>query len=93
MSTTPQEEERAARKQHRQLDRARKEAARQREKEAQGKLAAIIREDLAKPRAKECRCGLTPRTTRQQLTLLGAGCTAGRWVCPVLDTIRRRLDR
>jgi hypothetical protein len=91
--TTPQEEERAARRQQRQLDRARKEAARKREKEAQGKLAVIIREELAKPRARECRCGLTPRITREQLAALGAGCTAGRWVCPVLDTVRRRLDR
>lgn len=91
--TTPREEERAAREQHRQLERARKEAARKRAKESQGKLADIIRDELAKPRAKGCRCGLTPRTTRAQLAALGAGCTAGRWVCPVLDTVRRRLDR
>lgn len=91
--TTPQEEERAARQQHRQLERARKEAARQRDKAAQGKLAQIIREVLAQPRARECRCGITPRMTRAQIDALGAGCTAGRWVCPVLDTIRRRADR
>jgi hypothetical protein len=91
--TTPQDEERAARERHRQLARARKEAARKRQKESQGKLATIIREELAKPRARHCRCGLTPRTTRAQLAALGAGCTAGRWICPVLDAIRRRLDR
>jgi len=93
LMTTPQEEERAARAQQRQLERARKEATRKREREAQSKLATIIREEMAKPRAKECRCGLTTRTTRAQLAALGAGCTAGRWVCPVLDTVRRRLDR
>jgi hypothetical protein len=93
VDTDPRAEERAAREQHRQLTRARKEADRKREKEAGTKLAGIIREELARPRARACRCGITSRTTRAELQALGAGCTTGRWVCPVLDTIRRRMDR
>lgn len=92
VTTTPQEEERAAREQYRQLEKARKAAARQREKDGT-KLANIIRDELSRPRARRCRCGITPRMTRVQLDALGAGCTAGRWVCSTLDAIRRRDDR
>jgi hypothetical protein len=91
--TTPLEEERAAREQHRQLARARREAQSKREQEASSKLATIIREEMSRPRARACRCGITVRTTRAQLAAMGAGCTAGRWVCPCLDAIRRRMDR
>lgn len=96
--TTPLEEERAARGRHRQLTRARKAAERKRAKEAQSKLATIIRDELAKPRARSCSCGLTPRTTQAELAALGAGCTAGRngragYVCPTLDAVRRRMGR
>lgn len=88
-TTTPRDEERAARERLRQLERARKAAARKH----QARLAAIIREELARPRARSCRCGLTARTTQADLAALGAGCTAGRWVCPTLDAVRRRLGR
>jgi hypothetical protein len=92
-TTTPHEEERAARERHKQLERARRAAARQREREAGSKLANIIREELASPRARHCRCGITPRMTRAEIDALGSGCTAGRWVCGTLDAIRRRADR
>jgi hypothetical protein len=53
--------------------------------------ADVIRDELARPRAKDCRCPITPQSTLEQLRALGAGCTAGRWVCPTLDAVRRRL--
>lgn len=53
--------------------------------------AEIIAEELARPRARECKCPIAPRSTIGELRALGAGCTAGRWVCPTLDAIRRRL--
>jgi hypothetical protein len=85
--TTPRTEELAARDQLRAIERARaaktKANARRR--------ADVIREELARPRAKECRCPIAPQSTLEQLRALGAGCTAGRWVCPTLDAIRRRL--
>jgi hypothetical protein len=85
--TTPRVEERAARDQLRAIERARtaktKANARRR--------ADLIRDELARQRAKECRCPITPQSTLEQLRALGAGCTAGRWVCPTLDAIRRRL--
>lgn len=89
VKTTPQGEERAARDRVRAIQRARaaksKADARRR--------PAVIREELARPRAKECRCAITPDSTLDDLRALGAGCTAGRWVCPTLDAIRRRLGR
>lgn len=86
-STTPQAEERDARSRQRALKRARagKASADNRRR------AEIIREQLADPRAKECHCPITPASTPAELRALGAGCTAGRWVCPTLDAIRRRL--
>ena len=89
--SSPREEERAARDQHRQLERARKAANAKVAKQTQGKLAGIIREELARPRARACKCQITPRTTMAELQAMGSGCTAGRWVCPVLDAIRRRM--
>jgi hypothetical protein len=54
--------------------------------------ADVIRDELARPRAKDCRCPITPQSTLEQLRALGAGCTASRSVCPTLDAIRRRLN-
>ena len=88
-SSTPQSEERAARERIRAIQRARAAKA----KADASRRAAVIREELARPRAKECRCPITPDSTLQDLLALGAGCTAGRWVCPTLDAIRRRLGR
>jgi hypothetical protein len=89
IDTTPRSEERAARERVRAIQRARAAKAildaRRR--------AAVIREELARPRAKDCRCPITPDSTLEDLLALGAGCTAGRWVCPTLDAIRRRLGR
>jgi len=92
-TTTPRDEERAARKRQRDLDRMHAGAARAREQETQGKLATVIAEELVRPRDGQCRCGLTKRTTIAQIMAMGAGCTAGQWVCPVLDAVRRRMGR
>jgi hypothetical protein len=53
--------------------------------------ADVIRDELTRPRAKDCRCPITPGSTLEELRALGAGYTAGRWVCPTLDAVRRRL--
>jgi hypothetical protein len=87
--STPQSEERAARERVRTIRRARAAKA----KADASRRATVIREELARPRAKECSCPITPNSTLEDLLALGAGCTAGRWVCPTLDAIRRRLDR
>jgi hypothetical protein len=54
--------------------------------------AEVICQELARPRAELCRCGITPDMTLEDLLQLGAGCTKGRWVCTTLDAIRRRLS-
>ena len=87
-ATTPQNEERAAR------DRAPCDRARPR-RQGQGRRPPARRRSsgTSSPgRArKACRCPITPDSTLEELRALGAGCTAGRWVCPTLDAIRRRL--
>ena len=87
--TTPRTDQCAASNQLRAIERARaaktKANARRR--------AEVIHEELARPRAEECRCPITSHSTLEQLLALGAGCTAGQWVCPTLDAIRRRLGR
>ena len=89
VEATPQGEERAARQRIRAIRRARAAKA----KADAGRRAAVIREELGRPRAKECRCPITQDSTLEDLLALGAGCTAGRWVCSTLDAIRRRLGR
>jgi hypothetical protein len=87
-TTTPKAEERAARDRLNAIKRARTANA-----NANGRRRAdVIRDELTRPRAKDCRCPITPASTPEQLRGLGAGCTAGRWVCPTLDAIRRRLS-
>ena len=86
-STSPENEERAARARRKALERARAANA----KANARRRAHVIRDELARPRAKDCRCPITPASTPGQLRSLGAGCTAGRWVCPTLDAVRRRL--
>jgi hypothetical protein len=89
VDTTPRSKERAARQRVRAIQRARAAKA-----TVDGRRrAAVIPDELARPRAKDCRCPITPDSTREDLLALGAGCTAGRWVCPTLDAIRRRLGR
>ena len=85
--TTPKVEERVARDRLKAIERARAAKA----KTNARRRADVIRDELARPRAKQCRCPITPASTLEQLRELGAGCTAGRWVCPTLDAIRRRL--
>jgi len=89
IEATPKSEERAACQRIRAIRRARAAKA---EADA-GRRATVIRDDLARPRAKACRCPITSDGTLEDLLALGAGCTAGRWVCPTLDAIRRRLGR
>ena len=89
IDATPQNEERAARKRLRAIRRAHAAKA----KADASRRAAVIREELGRPRAKECHCAITPSSTLEDLLALGAGCTAGWWVCPTLDAIRRRLGR
>jgi hypothetical protein len=85
--TTPKGEERAAHDRLKAIERARAANA----KTNARRRADVIRDELARPRAKHCRCPITPRSRLEQLRELGAGCTAGRWVCPTLDAVRRRL--
>lgn len=40
-------------------------------------------------RGSDCRCELRPGMSYRELIGLGSGCTAGRWVCPVLDYYRQ----
>jgi hypothetical protein len=86
-STTPRNKERFARDRLKAIERTRAAKA----KASARRRADVIRDELARPRAKDCRCPITPASTLEQLRALGAGCTSGRWVCPTLDAIRRRL--
>jgi hypothetical protein len=86
-AATPKNEERLARDRLKAIDRARAANA----KANARRRADVIRDELARQRAKDCRCPITPASTLEQLRALGAGCTAGRWVCPTLDAVRRRL--
>ena len=86
-STTAKTEERTARDRFKAIERARAANA----KASARRRADVIRDELARPRAKDCRCQITRGSTVEQLRALGPGCTAGQWVCPTLDAIRRRL--
>lgn len=93
---TVREEERAALQQQRRLERGRKTAERNRATERSRKLQAVVREEMSRPRARACKCGITSRTTMSEIMAMGAGCTAGAnrqggWVCSVLDAIRRKM--
>lgn len=44
------------------------------------------------PTFKSCNCGLRKGMTLADLRELGAGCTNPRYVCPVLDSYRRKLE-
>ena len=80
-------EERVARDRFKAIERARAANA----KASARRRADVIRDELARPRAKDRRSPITPASTVEQLRALGAGCTTGHWVCPTLDAIRRRL--
>ena len=86
-STTPKNEERAARDRLKAIERASAANA----KATARRRADVIRDELGRPRAKACRCPITPASTIEELRALGAGSTAGRWVCATLDAVRRRL--
>jgi hypothetical protein len=86
-STTPKNEEHAARDRLKAIERARAANA----KASARRRADVIRDELTRPRAKDCRCPITPASTLEEVRALEAGCTAGRWVCPTLDGVRRRL--
>jgi hypothetical protein len=78
VNTTPQAEERAARERLRAIQHARAAKA----KADARRRAAVIREELARPRAKDCHCPITPDSRLEDLIALGAGCTAGRLGLP-----------
>jgi hypothetical protein len=86
-SVTPKNEERAARDRLKAIERAPAVNA----KASVRRRADVTRDELARQRARDCRCPIMPHSTPEQLHALGAGCTAGRWVCPTLDGMRRRL--
>jgi hypothetical protein len=92
MTTTPKQEERDARRRQRRFDKLQRGRQAALEKQARSMLATIIREEMARPRASRCRCGITPRTTKAELAALGEGCTheSHGFICPTLDGIRRR---
>jgi hypothetical protein len=92
-ASSPQEEERAARKRQRDLDKMQKGAEVAREQEKRTKLAGIIGDELARNRG--CQCGITWRTTWAEIQTLGEGCTHryNGYICPTLDAIRRRMGR
>ena len=89
VDTTPQSEEHTPRNGIRAMRHARAANA----KTDASRRAAVIREELARPRANECGRPIAPDSTLEDLLALGPGCTAGRWVCPTLDAIRRWLGR
>jgi hypothetical protein len=88
-------EERVARARYRRGQRLARARARAAARAWRIRLRAVIAESARDhPR---CRCELCADMTREQLVALGAGCTASRylgnigWICPRLDTVRRRL--
>ena len=86
-TTTPKDEERAARDHLEAMAQARGVKA-----HANGRrLADVIRDQLARPRAKDRRRAIHPASTLERPDALGAGCTTGRPVCPTLEAIRRTL--
>lgn len=88
-ATAARADERAARVAHRRTLRMQRAAADAREKAWRDRLAAVLTDTRKTHPA--CRCELRATMTRGDLRALGAGCTAGRWVCPRLDAVRRVL--
>lgn len=82
-------DERAARRQHRQIQKMQRAAARKRDRAWHARLREAIRDTRAVH--KSCRCELRASMSKRELQALGAGCTAGRYVCPRLDAVRRSL--
>lgn len=80
-------EERSARARQRQADLAARKAERRRWREWCDRLAGVILET----RTQSCRCELRATMTRGELEGLGAGCTDPHFVCPRLNTVRRRM--
>ena len=85
--TSPITEVRAARHRRKAIERARAAKA----KANVRRRADVICDELARPRAKDCRCPITPQSTLEQLPARGAGRTAGDRVSPTPEAIRRRL--
>jgi hypothetical protein len=89
MTATIAEEERAARKKHRDLEKARRHAATARERDYRARLRAAVGE--SKHLNPRCHCDFTGVTSRAGLVALGGGCTDPYFVCPRLDAVRRRM--
>lgn len=84
-------EERAARQDAKRRAKLDKGAAAYRARKQRDALQDAIRD--TRERWPRCRCQLRGIRTIDELQALGAGCTAPGYVCPRLDTIRRRLGR
>jgi hypothetical protein len=85
---TPQQEESAAKARLRRMERARRAAAANRNRQAAIRTREVVRETGR--RYTECRCEFHGRLDHETLVRMGSGCTT-HYVCPRLDTVRRRL--
>lgn len=87
---TAQEEERRARKQHRDLERARRAAKAKREREYREKLRGVVRDTRAKhPR---CKCNFHGVKSADELRKMGSGCTDPNYTCPRLVAVRAKMS-
>lgn len=51
----------------------------------------IILRVMGEPKARSCKCSITPDMSREDLIKLGGGCTEPQFICPALDSIRRAI--
>lgn len=51
----------------------------------------LIAEILSSPRAANCHCGLTAETSPAEIRAMES-CCSPQFICPTLDTVRRRLN-
>jgi predicted ABC-class ATPase len=87
LAVDPREEERRAREQYRNLERARRAQQTQYERETARKIREAAAE--ARSRHKSCRCDFRGVRTKAQLKAM-AGCTEA-YICPRLDYVRRQV--
>lgn len=53
----------------------------------------VFDEIKKQPGFNQCKCGLEPNMSLVDLRRLDAGCTSPQYVCPYLDSYRRRLEK
>ncbi len=83
----------AARAKHRRMAKVRRAAERARAKKARRYNREVWEHVLELQKFYGCRCELEPGMSERQIIEMGAGCTSGRWVCPVLVYYRRAVER